>query len=75
MNPSVCALGAGGASQPVGFWGDMQVTHVCHSFLSPSNGPAEYPGDPNDSQPAGDHVGATTPGVSERDHPGVQGKL
>lgn len=45
------------------------------SFLSPSDGPTERPGDPPHGQPAGGHMGPTTPREPEWEHPGLQGKI
>lgn len=52
----------------------LPVTATFYSVLSPSDGPAERPGDPAHSQPAGGHVGPSAPGEPEREHTGLQGK-
>lgn len=46
---------------------------LCRSLPSPGHGPAERPGDPTHSQPAGGHVGAATAREPEREHPRLQG--
>lgn len=51
------------------------VTLLFLSVLSPSDGPAECPGDPTHGQPAGGHMGPSTPREPEWEHPGLQGKF